>query len=179
MGAVRKLWAKLCRLAVSGLALSKRQRRCGQEARNSSSRETRGVCRTGSLLTKSHRRKSKRRREEGCFCFHKPCLRGSEKLTTRLWPGTNLYEPRTRWPPPAVGWAEMVQAWQRLSSQYCAKGLMWQEVTGRSMGVCQLGASLLSCQNWPQKAQPLGILWSEAFLLCEDICLPLRLPSCD
>lgn len=41
------------------------------------------------------------------------------------------HQPSACWTPPAMGWAEMVQAWQSVSSQTCAKGLMWQEVTGQ------------------------------------------------
>ena len=70
-----------------------------------------------------------------------------------------------RWCRPGRGWVAgpVPKAW-------C--GRRWQD---KGPGACQLGASLLSCQNWSQKkAQPLAMLLKEAFLLYENSCPSLQ-----
>lgn len=52
---------------------------------------------------------------------------------------------------------------------------MWQEVTGPSTGVCQLGASRLSCRNWSRKqSAALGYTSVGGNFAHENSCLSLK-----
>lgn len=55
--------------------------------------------------------------EGGWRCFFKSWLHGGGKKRPEKYGPIPIYQPRTRWPPPAVGWAELGEAWHRLSSQ--------------------------------------------------------------
>lgn len=135
VGAVGKLEAKLCRLAVSGLALSKaREDKSGSGCHSSFLQEVRGVCRwTGSLFIKflgsSQRGGGGKKVHVISTAFYKSCLQGN-KHPQKCGAAPVCINPQC-WTPPTTGWAGMVQAWQRVSSRSCAKGLMWQEVTGQ------------------------------------------------
>lgn len=109
---------------------------------------------TGSLFIRSHMRKSKRRREEGwrCFyCSYKSCLHGRKSCPHSYGPVPICINPEhvghhprwvgQRWCRPGRDWVAST-----VPKPWC--GRRWQD---KGIGLCQLGPSLLSCQNWSQK----------------------------
>lgn len=68
----------------------------------------------------------------------------------------------------------MAQAWQRLSNQYCAKGLMWQEATGQRHQSVPVGHQPSSLSELVlEKRTALGYAFKGGVLtLCKQLPLP-------
>lgn len=83
-------------------------------------------------IERDHRKKSKRRRLKVSGASNSV---NSTSIKTKVHKVNGPVPVHTN--PEHVGhhplWVgqKKVQAWQRVSNQYCAKGLMWQEVTGQ------------------------------------------------
>lgn len=128
VGAAREHWAKLCWLVVPGptpLRPEETPGAAGTQRLLPKVKELKG--RPGACSLKSWG-KSKRKLENGGMPTT-PAIAASETTSRKPWPTTNLYQPEHVGHHPLWVGQKMAWAWQRLSHQNCAKGLMWQEVT--------------------------------------------------